>query len=141
MTTDAERERANFEPRPAVRGGFAVNVLPALAWTLAIFLGGGAQPIEPSADVRLPLPFDKSEHVLAFLVLSVLGFRAVRYELTGLRRWQLALLAAGAAILVGVLLEVYQLALPDRSAEVADAVADAVGASIGALFVLLFRRV
>jgi len=141
MTAGADSGSTPPEARPGPRGGFARNVLPALLWIIAIFVGGGGQPVQLPGEIGLPVPVDKSEHLLAFLVLSVLGFRALRYELSGMKRWQLALLAAASATAIGVLLEIYQLALPDRSAEVADAVADAIGASFGALVVLLVRAV
>ena len=126
----ADRES---NPQPAggerVRGGFLINVLPALAWAIAIFIGGGPGVRQPSIDL---IPIDKLEHALAFCGLQVLGFRALRYELPGRARPALLWVAALISVLFGIALEIYQLGLPDRSAEVADAVADALGALIGA---------
>ena len=128
------------EPQPAgeqrVRGGFLVNVLPALAWAIAIFIGGGPGVRQPSIDL---IPIDKLEHAVAFCGLQVLGFRALRYELPNRTRPALLWSAALISVAFGIALEVYQLGLPDRSADVADAVADAVGAVLGAT-VLSFLR-
>jgi VanZ family protein len=113
------------------RGGFVRNVLPALLWALAIFVGGGPGVPQPSVE-GLAIPLDKIDHLIAFCGLQVLCFRALRYELPGRTRHALLWAAALVSVLFGILLEIYQLGLPDRSAEVADAVADAIGAVLGA---------
>lgn len=122
------------------RGGFARNVLPALLWTVALFFGGGGPPPPEGPGELIGVPSDKLLHALAFLVLALLTARAVRYELPGRARLSRAGLAVGLSVATGVLLEVYQLALPDRSAEVADAVADTIGAVLGGVVLLLSRR-
>jgi VanZ family protein len=128
---DAPPGRALPDGAAAVRGGFARNVLPALLWALAIFIGGG--PGVPQQNIEgLAIPIDKVDHLVAFCGLQVLCFRALRYELPGRTRRALLWLAALVSVLFGILLEIYQLGLPDRSAEVADAVADAIGAVLGA---------
>lgn len=66
--------------------------------------------------------WDKSNHVLAFLVLTVLGCRAYPNRI--------ALVLAG-AILYGGLIEVLQSFTPYRSAEWVDLIADAIGVIIG----------
>lgn len=117
-----------------VRGGFLTHVLPALLWALAIFIGGGSGMPQPDVTfVDLPFGFDKVQHVLAFCGLQVLCFRALRYELPERGRRGLLWLAALIALVAGVALELYQLGLPDRSADVADATADGIGAAFGAL--------
>jgi VanZ family protein len=122
------------DQRGPVRGGFLTHVLPALLWTLAIFIGGGSGMPQPEVSFfELPFGFDKVQHVLAFGALQALCFRALRYELPERRRRGLLWLAAFMALLAGIGLELYQLGLPDRSADVADAAADGVGAALGAL--------
>ena len=118
-------------PRERFRRGFVTHLLPALAWSVAIFVGGSSGM--PQVDGPHTVGFDKLEHALAFLGLQVLCFRALRFELPERKRTELAWWAALAAIAIGIALELYQLGLPDRSAEVADAVADSVGAVLGAL--------
>jgi VanZ family protein len=123
-------------PEP-LNGGFARNVLPALAWAVAIFIGGSSGVPQPHLDVGLPT--DKVNHLAAFLGLQLLSYRALRYALPAWRRLPLRWLAVLAAVLVGVALELYQLGLPDRSAEAADVVADSIGALIGALVLTALR--
>lgn len=110
---------------------FALKVLPALVWVALVFLGGGSHTPEPEIDLGFPL--DKLEHALAFLVMQLLGWRALRYEFPERGTPELAVWAGLGAVAVGVGLELYQLGLPHRSAEFADVIADAVGAAIGAL--------
>jgi VanZ family protein len=117
------------------RGGFAGNVLPALLWAIAIFVGGSSGVPQPKID--LGLPTDKVNHVLAFLGMQLWSYRALRYARPSQSRASLRWLSALSAVLVGVALELYQLGLPDRSADVADVMADSVGAAIGALALTL----
>jgi VanZ family protein len=112
---------------------FALHVLPALVWAVLVVVGGGSHAPEPDIDIGFPI--DKLEHAVAFLVMQLLAFRALRHEFPERSPARLALAAALAAILVGIGLELYQLGLPHRSAEFADVVADSVGAGIGALLV------
>jgi VanZ family protein len=118
-------------PRPRSPAEFALHVLPALLWAVLVFIGGGMNAPQPELDVGLPI--DKLQHVVAFLIMQVLAYRALRFvrpqQSRGRRAWLGALAAAG----LGVLLELYQLGLPHRSAELADVVADCIGAGIGAL--------
>ena len=74
----------------------------------------------------------RGEHAVAFAILQVLALRALRYELPGVLPRGMPWLAAGASTVVGAALELYQLTVPNRSAEVMDLVWDAVGASIAA---------
>lgn len=128
---------SSLPPEGALRGGFARNVLPALVWAIAIFVGGSSGVPQPHIDVGLPT--DKVNHVGAFLGLQLLSYRALRYALPQRRRVSLRWLAVLVAVLVGVALELYQLGLPDRSADVEDVMADGVGALVGALALTLLR--
>jgi len=125
--------------RPPVRAGFVRNVLPALLWAAAIFVGGGSGVPQPHLPTAIPL--GKVQHFFAFGTLQVLCFRALRYELPERTRTWLLWAAAGVSLLFGIALELYQLGLPDRSAEVADAVADGIGAALGALLLGRLRSV
>jgi VanZ family protein len=120
--------------------GFARNVLPALLWIAALFVGGGGPPPPEGPGELIGVPSDKLLHAVAFLVLALLTARAVRYGLPQRTPLSRIGLAVALSVATGVLLEVYQLALPDRSAEVADAVADAIGAVLGGVALLVFRR-
>lgn len=114
------------------------NVVPALAWAIAIFIGGSSGVPQPEIDIGLES--DKLNHLAAFGGLQLLTYRALRYALPLSTRAPLRWIAVVAATLVGVLLELYQLGLPDRSADVADAIADAIGATVGALVLTLLAR-
>ncbi len=119
-------------PDSAEQGGFLRHVLPALLWAVAIFIGGGGGIPQVTGE-GLGIPYDKVMHVGAFLAMQALCFRALRYELRDRSRGSLLLLAAVLSILFGIALEVYQMGLPDRSAELSDAVADGIVAALGAL--------
>ncbi len=123
---------------PPLRGGFVRNVVPALGWAVAIFVGGSSGVPQPELDIGLPS--DKLNHLAAFCGLQLLTYRALRYALPTRKRAPLRWVAVVAATLVGVLLELYQLGLPDRSADVEDALADATGAVLGALALTLLAR-
>jgi len=140
MTVDAPRALDPSGPEAPERGSFARNVLPAVFWTLLLFIGGGGPAPPSGSDSFTGIEFDKLLHAFAFLVLQWLVLRALRYEFPGARRFPLALLAALVAAAVGALIEIYQLALPDRSASIADTVADALGAALGVLFALGPRK-
>jgi VanZ family protein len=128
------------EASPSRLSGFLRNVVPALLWTLALFFGGGGPPPPEGPGELIGIPSDKALHAVAFLVLAVRTARAVRFELPARARGSRVGIAVAISVAVGVLLEVYQLALPDRSAEVADAVADAIGAVLGGVVLLVLRR-
>ena len=114
-------------------GGFARDVLPALAWTALIFLLGSVPTPEfPDAP---GIPTDKLGHALVFGVLQLLGARALRFARAGGSRRSNAWLAALFSTLVGGALELWQLALPHRSGELLDLAADAFGAVVAALVV------
>lgn len=127
-------------PSPGRIRGFLWNVVPAALWTVALFFGGGGPPPPEGPGELIGIPSDKLLHAVAFLVLTVLTARAVRFELPRRARSSRVALAVTISMAVGVLLEVYQLALPDRSAEVADAVADSIGAVLGGAALLALRR-
>lgn len=139
MTPRESRTAAAGAP-PPLKGGFARNVLPALLWAIAIFVGGSSGVPQPKIDVGLPFGTDKVNHIVAFLGLELLSYRAFRYALPARARAPLRWWAALSAVFVGIALELYQLGLPDRSADIEDVAADAVGAVIGALALTLLAH-
>jgi VanZ family protein len=114
-------------------------VAPALVYTGLVFWGGSARVPPPPFDPR-GLPLDKLVHAGAFGVMQWLFWRAVRYEAPALERGRQALLAALLASAVGGTLELYQAALPDRSADLVDFFADVAGALVAAWVVTKARR-
>jgi VanZ family protein len=127
MTTESESSPAS--PSPS-RGSFVRDVLPALLWTVIVSVLGGIP--NPAPPIDLGFQIDKVEHAAAFAILQVLALRALRYELPGVLPRGMPWAAAGASIVVGAALELYQVTVPNRSAEVMDLVWDAVGAGIAA---------
>jgi len=121
---------------PSRLRGFAVHVLPALIYVVAIFYGGSLTSAKlPRVEVS-----DKLVHLLAFAILQLLAFRAVRFEWPrqGLK-WHLVVSMISAST-IGAALEIYQLFIKYRSAEVLDWVADTVGALIAGGIVFLVLR-
>ena len=107
-----------------------MSFVPAFAYLVLVFSAGGAKH-GPSLGAWSGS--DKVGHLIAFGGLQVLIWVGLVRELPRLsRRAQLlwALLVTSAA---GAALELYQLALPYRSAEVMDWVADTVGAGLASL--------
>lgn len=92
----------------------------------------GLLSLAPSATVpEIPVD-DKTEHVLAYAALGLLGGVVSRWRTLRL------VLALGA---YGAVLEMLQAFSPGRSPEVADAVADIIGVCLGAGMAVVLRRV
>jgi VanZ family protein len=95
------------------------------SWTIMFWSCGAiilVLALMPPAPDLPGTGWDKGNHVLAFLVLTVLGCRAYPNRI--------AAVLAG-AILYGGFIEVLQSLTPFRSAEWADLAADAVGVVVG----------
>lgn len=111
------------------------QVLPLLAWRLAFglcVLAVLVLALMPT-DVLIPSTgWDKSNHLLAFSVMALLGMRAFPSRTMGV--------LAG-LLVYGVLIEVLQSFTPGRSADWRDVVADAVGLALGWGLVQLTRLV
>ena len=81
-----------------------------------------ALALAPSEAAFSATGWDKTNHLLAFSVLALLGFRAYP------GRWTVVILGL---LAYGGLIEILQSFTPDRSAEWADLVADSVGLGLG----------
>jgi VanZ family protein len=113
-------------------------VLPALVWTLIVFIAGGVP--NPGPPVELEFPIDKIQHAVAFAILQVLALRALRFELPRALPRGMPWIAAFVSTVVGGALELYQLTVPNRAAELADLVANAIGALLATLVTLRLRK-
>lgn len=124
MTTPTEPE--TVEPR----GGFFLNVVPAMLYVGAVFYGGGMR----GAVVRPPdVQFgDKILHAAAFAGMVFVLRRALTWLTPTWSLSRILLVSAFTSTAVGGLLELYQMALPHRSAEWLDFAADALGAALAA---------
>ena len=122
------------DARAPAPGSFVGNVAPALVYVVLVFWGGSIE-IPPPPFEAPALAWDKLGHVLAFALMQLVWWRAVRYELPRLGLRGQCLLAASIAAALGGVLELYQSALPHRSADAFDLLADVVGAGVAAVLV------
>lgn len=108
-------------------GRWAAGCAFVVAW-----LAVTALALMPAPAVPVTTLWDKADHVLAFLVLTLLG----RAGLPGLAtRLPVVLLLYGAAI------ELIQSGLPTRSGSLLDLVADAIGIGVALVLLALARSV
>jgi VanZ family protein len=117
-------------PERSDRRGFLTYDLPAVLYVLTVFVVGSLPVSPPGAEF---IGADKIVHLLAFGLMLPIVLRAVRHELPRLAPARQLLLAALASVAAGGIVEVYQAALPHRSADPLDFVADVVGVAIAAL--------
>lgn len=106
--------------------GFTRNVLPAVAYTAALFVAGSwsqGPEIEPVFAWQ-----DKLLHLLAFAGLEVLTWRALSHLWPAKGRSWLLGVSLAVSCAVGGLLELWQSLLPARQAELYDWFADIAGA-------------
>lgn len=99
--------------------------IPLLAWRLAFGFCVLAVLVLALMPNDVPIPgtgWDKSNHLLAFSVMALLGMRAFPGRTTAVLAGLLA---------YGVLIEVFQSFTPSRSADWHDVVADGVGLAVG----------
>lgn len=135
--TDSTHTNTASEPgnEPPRMRRFLVHDAPALVYVVIVFVLGSAR--------QLPQPhvanWDKVEHLGGFGAMqwAIAWAFAGRPAMPLVRRLVLAAFASSA---LGALLEVYQLALPWRSADVRDWVADSIGAVLAAMAAWWFLR-
>jgi VanZ family protein len=122
----------------AVRSGFWFQVAPAFAYVVAVFIGGSLKlgPLPEGEAIGM----DKLLHLVAFAGMQLVMLRALRFEKPELGTAFQAAIAAVLAIVAGGFLELWQAALPYRSAELLDWVADAIGATLAAVISVLVLR-
>jgi VanZ family protein len=137
VTTPSEAQDDSAPTDPSADGSFFNDVAPALVWTAIVFLMGGIP--NPSPPLPLEFPIDKLEHAGAFGILQILTLRALRYELPGALPRAMPWLAALVSIVLGGALELYQLTVPNRSAELMDLISDAIGAVLATVVMLAFE--
>ena len=119
-------------------GGFVLHVLPALAYTVAVFVLGTAREAGAAASELIT---DKGVHILGFALLQALVLRAAVYLWPRGSRMVWLSIAGTLSMLVGILLEIVQAFVPYRSAEWLDLAADAIGVSLAsAVFWALIVR-
>jgi VanZ family protein len=112
------------------RAGAFLHVAPAVLYVGAVFYLGSS-PVDPLHGVDFELK-DKVLHVIAFAGMQLTQARALAFIWPEWSRRRVATSAAILTSLLGALLEVWQAALPHRSADVFDLVADVTGAVLAA---------
>lgn len=123
--------------RPRERG-FFIRVAPALLYVCAIFYGG-SMPAPPMPGPSFSSK-DKLLHAVAFGIMMVAVLRAVRYFAPRTSDKRSLWISFALVCAVGAALELWQMHIPNRSAELMDFVADAVGAGLVALAIGKFSR-
>ncbi len=124
-------------PEEEPRGGFFLNVVPAVLYVLAVFYGGGLNDAAHGPDLRHS---DKILHAAAFAGMVFVIRRALRWLSPDWPEGRVLVLSAMTSATLGGLLELYQMALPHRSAEWLDFLADAVGAAAAAALIWRANR-
>jgi len=81
----------------------------------------------------------KNAHFIAYLILGVLTFNALR--VSGGRGARSVVIALGICVLYAISDEVHQLFIPGRSGEVKDVLIDSAGASVGIGVSLVIARI
>ena len=125
----------NVEPRPPRFEKFASHIFPVWGLIFLVFVAGSLRFV-PYPPVEFAIPWDKISHFVGFALLYPFALRAQRFVHPGRGLLKSGVGSLLYVIVVGGLLEVYQAALPHRSAEFSDWVADALGAVFGALVIL-----
>lgn len=110
-------------PQPIVRLCYAIGL-----FTVAIFSLIPSQALPPLAIG------DKAEHLLAYVALSWTGVLAARGRRVELRTGLLL-------VVLGCVLEVLQMLVPGRSADLRDVAADALGVLLGIVLARLSVQV
>jgi VanZ family protein len=118
--------------RPPVRSAASI----ALYW-LPVFLYVGAifslSTISDGGVPRLFPNMDKVMHLLEYSLFGLLLGRAVRFTLSGSKRWVASVATIGLGAAVGALDELYQAHVPSRNSSVADWVTDVAAVGLAVL--------
>ena len=117
------------------------NLFGLLWLALILLLGLTPGKSMPEADIWVILSFDKAAHFFVFAVftlLLIIGFLK-QYQYLYLR-FHAQKLAVAISIIMGVLIELIQAFIPERSLEYMDLVANSLGALIGfGCFYLVYK--
>lgn len=108
-------------------------------WTLTLAYAGVIFYFSSRPWAGEPL-FPYSDKLIHAIIYSLLGYLCVwSLRVTTKRGWfKISILSIVAATAYGIAMEIYQMHLPARSAEIADAIANAIGAFIGTFLYVYF---
>ena len=107
---------------------FLIYWLPLIIYCLFIFLQSSRPSPEHIPDFRF---LDKFLHVGAYGLLGILFYRAYETLPLKARKNLLILFSIGSATLYGISDEIHQYFVPDRDADILDAVANTIGSISG----------
>lgn len=121
------------------RHGFAFDQLPVILWALLIFIASSI-PNVTLPDLKF-IPSDKAVHLLVYLMLCALLYRALVFQkrFQVLARWSL-LWCIVFTVLYGASDEFHQSFVPNRDASVFDLMADTLGALLFVAVLLIRNR-
>lgn len=121
------------------RRGFVYDQLPAILWATAIFVESAISNVT-LPDLRF-VPADKVGHLVLYLILCALVYRALKYQSRFPLLSKHALLCALLmACLYGASDEFHQSFVPNRDASLGDLAADSVGALLFLGYALIKER-
>lgn len=106
--------------------------LPAMGWAVFLMVTALAPSLGPIEDIDIVSHQDKLVHFAQYLLLAFLTFFALVRGTRRDRAWQVQV-TLFSVIVYGVLLEVLQLAVPERDPSIMDIVANVAGALVGTL--------
>ena len=121
------------------RHGFIYDQLPAILWASLIFIASSSPSITiPKLEF---VPSDKIIHLVVYLVLCALIYRALLHQQSfpRLSRWSLVCCVL-LSIAYGVSDEYHQSFVPNRDSSVHDLLADSLGALIFFAFAFVKER-
>ncbi len=117
-------------------GSFVKYWLPVLGYGLILFYLAS----KPGPDYLPKFHYaDKAFHFGAFIILGILFFRAFGSLNHGMTPWGVVVLSLVSSAIFGACIEVNQLFLPYRQAEVWDLAADILGSFFGIMAVFVTR--
>jgi VanZ family protein len=105
--------------------------VPAMAWAAFMMVTALAPSLGPIEDIDIVAHQDKLVHFAQYFILAFLTFLALVRGTRRERSWQLQTTIVS-VVAYGILLEVLQMAVPERSVDILDIVANAVGSVAGA---------
>jgi VanZ family protein len=116
----------------AVRWRVYMYGLPAMGWAAFLMVTALSRSLGPIDDIDIVNHQDKIIHFVHYFILAFLTLFALVRGTWKDRRWQLNATIM-AVVAFGILLEVLQLAVPERDMSMLDIVANTAGAIVGAL--------
>jgi VanZ family protein len=104
--------------------------LPVFLWMTIIFLLSSRQRLQVADDFVVNFLFFKTLHILEYMVLYVLTFRAFKYGSGDGLSMRAFLYAFAVAVIYAISDEIHQTLVPTREGTLRDVIIDAIGATL-----------